>query len=404
MASASKRLRDPLVLVILVLAVAGWLAFLAMWINSNSQYQEQQEALVLLTTERDTLAAAVAEREAAEGSLAEIEAQITAAQQELAQSNAALETAQAELQTAQQNLSTTAAELEARRQELAGLTDQVTPLREEAEQLTAQLEAGEAQLAEMEQQLTDVGARLEQARRQEATITANVAQVSEEAATTTEELATTQAELQAAREQIASAQVQLADIATQTEAAGAELTTLRSNIDELEAQRAQLRAEVENYATQRQQLQPQVTDLAQTLASRSEELAAVERRIAEATAAARAPDAQATGNQTTDSGYGNYVSGGDSAVQGLVLELNEDDTFLLTDPRGRTVSGAFVLSDDQLVLEDGSGDIGDASFPMTCPATRQDGTLVIGPADECILSGMQFTRETPAQRPLLPQS
>ncbi|MBU1560140.1 MAG: hypothetical protein KKE70_04720, partial [Alphaproteobacteria bacterium] len=112
MTDLSKRLREPLVLSILIIALAGWIAFFAMWINAANQGGQQQQVIAALTAERDDVAARLTERETADGTLADTEAQLATAQQDLAAVTASRDNLNTELAQRESELATATEELE----------------------------------------------------------------------------------------------------------------------------------------------------------------------------------------------------------------------------------------------------------------------------------------------------
>jgi DNA repair exonuclease SbcCD ATPase subunit len=381
MSDLSQRLRDPLVMIILVIAIAGWLAFFAMWINAANQAGQLQQTVASLTSERDDVAQRLTAHETAQGELATLQEQIAQAQQDLAANSASLETVRNDLGARQKDLDTVTADLEARRTETTELQQQADAANQLTAELTEQQQNLQGQIDAANQQLTDIGARLEAARQQEAAATASAAQLTNEAATTTSSLADLQTQLQTAREQLTSAQTQLADLAGQSETAGTDLQALQQQLADLQTRRDQLTAEVQGYQTQRDELQPQVEQLAQTVTQRGEELKQIESRIA--TAVASADVAAAAGR---------YTVSGEGEARGLTLTLDPAGKFTLVDRTNRSVNGDYTLTDNQLMLTNVQGALGNAQFPMTCPVAANDNGFTIGDGPGCVLSGLAFDR------------
>jgi peptidoglycan hydrolase CwlO-like protein len=248
------------------------------------------------------------------------------------------------------------------------------------EELAARQAALQAEIGASEQQLLDVGTRLEDGRNSEQTATANLAQLTDEAAQATASLADTQSQLQAARSELSTAQQQLADATAQAEETGAQVTDLQTQIADLETRRATLESDVAGYEEQLAALQPQVEELTATLAQRSSELETVEAQIAE-----DVPAATATAPTGTS-----YAVSAEGAARGITLTLNDDETFSLVDRLNRTVNGSYTLSQDELVLSDATGRLGNASFPMTCPLEQDETGITIGDGEGCVLSGLRF--------------
>ncbi|MBU2303161.1 MAG: hypothetical protein KJ944_11240, partial [Alphaproteobacteria bacterium] len=124
MTDLSKRLREPLVLSILIIALAGWIAFFAMWINAANQGGQQQQVIAELTAERDDVAARLTEREA-DGTLADTEAQLATAQQDLAAVTASRDNLNTELAQRESELATATEELETLRADAAAVEQQL---------------------------------------------------------------------------------------------------------------------------------------------------------------------------------------------------------------------------------------------------------------------------------------
>ena len=85
------------------------------------------------------------------------------------------------------------------------------------------------------------------------------------------------------------------------------------------------------------------------------------------------------------------VSDGDTAL-GLSLTLSDEGRFTLTSADGRVVEGRYVLWDTELPLNDATGSLGNASFPMTCPISQSGAGFAVGQAEGCRLEGLQFNR------------
>lgn len=381
MANLSQRLREPLVLFLLVAAAFGWVAFFAMWINASTQGGTQQQTIAQLTAERDAATSQLSERAATGGSLQEVQRQLAAGQQELESVTASLDTARADLAAVSEELATNQAALETTRAETNAVNEQAAAAAQQVGELDAHRQALQAQIDEANSQLADIGTRLEEARALEATTTANVAQFTQEAASATATLSETQTQLQEARNQLSAAQTQMAELATQIETAGADLATLQQQVAELTGQRDTLAAELQSYQSQRDELQPQVEQLTATLASRSQELADVEAGLAGAMTTSDAAN-----------GLGRFTVSGEGSAQGLGLTLAQDGSFILESRNGRAVTGRYTLDDTQLRLTDATGDLGNATFPMVCPVTRTDAGFTIEPADTCALSDLTFER------------
>ena len=171
----------------------------------------------------------------------------------------------------------------------------------------------------------------------------------------------------------------MADLAGQTQSAQTALAQLQQQTAELESRRDQLSGELQSYQSQRDELQPQVEQLTSTLADRSQELADVEARLAETVASS---DASST--------LGQFIVSGEGSAQGLTLTLNEDASFTMASQSGRSVSGSYILADEELRLTDASGDLGNASFPMVCPISRTPSEFTVGSAEGCAISGLTF--------------
>ncbi|NGP18484.1 coiled-coil domain-containing protein [Devosia aurantiaca] len=388
MPNMSQRLREPLVLTILVLAIAGWLAFLAVWINSSGQSSNLQNQVSTLTSERDSLRGDLTLREQSDGALADVEAELATLQQQRDEAAAALETANTDLDARRSELDTTTQDLATRRSEAGAFEEDLASATAQTEELAARQAALQAEISSSNQQLLDVGTRLEEARRQEETAAASLAKIAEEAAAATASLAETQSELQSSRNELNTAQQELADSSAQTEAARTQVADLHAQSAELEARQAQLQNDVNGYQEQLTILQPQVEELTATLAQRSSELQNVETEIARSVAI---PDTETSSTQVGTI----YSVGAEGPARGLSLTLNDDETFELRDRINRTVTGSYTLSQDELVLSDASGRLGNATFPMTCPLEQDETGFTIGEAADCPLTGLRFDRVEP---------
>ena len=98
-----------------------------------------------------------------------------------------------------------------------------------------------------------------------------------------------------------------------------------------------------------------MTQLTETLAERSEQLAALEREVGDL-------------HEETASG----LSAGRFLGEQLTAEFRDDGTFRLGETGGRrAIEGRYTEKAGQLTLSEASGDLGTAVFPITC---RIEGT------------------------------
>ena len=379
MADFSQRLREPMVLALLVVAAIGWVAFFAMWFNSATQYGSQQETVAMLMTERDVAQAQLAEITATSGTLEELRGQASSSQAKLDATTQALETARADLSSRNDELVALDLQLETKQAVAEQLDTQVATATRAVSDLDASRQQLESEINQAQSQLTDIGARVEEARALEATVTTNVAQYTKEAAASAASLSRTQTQLQDTQEKLTAAQTQMADLAGQTEAAQSALAQLQQQTADLERRRDQLLGELQSYQSQRDELQPQVEQLTSTLADRSQELANVEAQLGESVASS---DAAST--------LGQFIVSGEGSAQGLTLTLNEDASFTMTSRSGRSVSGSYILADQELRLTDANGDLGNASFPMACSISRTPLGFTVGSTNGCAISGLTF--------------
>lgn len=378
----SQRLREPLVLTILVLAVAGWLAFLAMWANSAGQAGRLQAEVTTLTGERDAARTTLSEREQTEGAISDAKADLATVQTSLEQAKTDLSTTSSDLKARNDELDQASQSLEGQKQQAADLQKQMDEATSRTQELAARQAALQAEINSSTQQLTDVGSRLEEARRQEQTSTANLAQIADEAAKATASLADTQSQLQSSRQDFATAQGQLTDAKQQSETITAQVGELTNQLKQLQGQRDAILAEVQNYESQRQILQPQVEELTKTLADRSAQLQTVETQIA--------------ANATPVPALNTYEVKATGQGQGLRLTLNDDGSFELRGRTGNRVTGKYQMDDQKLVLSDAKGSTGTATFPMICPIERTDDGISVGKGDGCLISDLRFDRVTTA--------
>lgn len=371
MTDLSRRLREPLPLALLVLAVAGWIAVLAMWINTSMSSGQHQETLAHLSTERDQLAANLAERERTQGAIAQANAKLLDVEHQLGTVSTAFTAASTELEARQNELAQAVTQLE----ETTSSTETLLAQAEAAKQLLNEAASRQASIqAETEsatRQLGEVDTRLTEARRQEETATANIAQMAQEAAQNTTTLAQLQSDLQSSRTELIDAQNRLTEANIAAETARVDAEDAQARLAELTQAKTTLEAQVAAYSEQIKTLQPQVEEMTRTLAQRSAALESVENSLAQAIA----PSLEGTLYQTSG---------------GLKLTLGEDGRFTLSDRINREVTGRFAIADDQLTLSEASGRLGTAQFPMTCSYTQTENGFTLGEAENCVLAEQAF--------------
>ncbi|MBJ7578283.1 hypothetical protein JHC09_10345 [Devosia sp. MC532] len=376
MTDLSRRLREPLPLVLLVLAVAGWIAFVAMWINAGLSDRQQQGTLALLTSERDQLSATLAERDRTHGQIAQANAKLLDVEQQLGSVSTAFTAASTELEARQNELAQAVTHLEDTKSATQGLIEQADAAKQLLNEAASRQASIQAETESASRQLSEVDTRLTEARRQEETATTNVAQMAQEVATNSATLADLQSELQSSRTELLEAQDRLAQAKLATETANTAAQEAQAKLADLTQAKTTLETQVAAYSEQITMLQPQVEELTRNLTQRSTALQSVETNIAQAIA----PSLNGTTYETQS---------------GLKLTLLDTGSFTLSDSLNRQVSGRFVMAEGELTLSEASGRLGAAQFPMTCPYSETEDGFTLGQAEGCVLSDLTFTRADP---------
>jgi uncharacterized coiled-coil DUF342 family protein len=294
-------------------------------------------------------------------------------------------------------------QLEQARTDFATLEEETTTLRTERDTMQTELEQGREELAQIEsnltetqnritettQELSDIGERLESARQQEADLQATIAELSDEAAQLTEEAATAEQRIQTARDAEASLEQRMQDAQAQQDEIAQARDALQQSVDTLTQQRDNLASDTIAAEEQLQALQSMTSELSQVLAARSAQLQAIEERIGAVLDDTGADvRAQASGLAMATP----YV------YETVTLIFQPDGLFGMVNTRtDKSVNGAFAISDDIITLSEPDGDMGDATFPMRCGMTMENGELTLEDTDgSCaILGGVVFTQGEP---------
>lgn len=221
----------------------------------------------------------------------------------------------------------------------------------------AQIQDLQTRTAERAQELAEVGQRLESARAQEAATRETVSQLTDEAARLASEVSGAEQRVQQAREVEAGVQEQLNSARLEFSRLAEERISLDQGVADLSARREQLTADITAADQQRAALQAQVTEIASNLSTRTDELAELERRIADLqTEGAALSQAAAVG-----------IRPGEYAVGPVTAFFASDGTFRLSDAdAARHVTGRYAVESGVLTLSDAVGATGGARFPMRC--------------------------------------
>ena len=411
-AGLNTELKRPIPRALLAAAAVGWLLFLValFWnmadrrdyadqlITLEEGYRGEMEGLeqrlsgelTTIQAERDDVAARLLTTEEAVGTIETLAVQLTDAETQLADLDAEVQTLvsrrDAALTETQEAESTLAATQEALRLTTENLESSVTERDAALAALAtarAEISAGEDQIAAASQELIDVGARIEEARNEEAELRETIASLNDEATRLTTEMAESQAEVQSLRE----SEAELLSRVDALEATVGELTDRRENlaaaVAALEDRRSNLESDVAEVEDLRRTYQDQVQAITETLASRSDQIVELEQRIADLQA--RGSElAQPSPNQ--DGADASGVLGGGSpdasgpfadfagryTANAATATFSGDGRFLLQTDQGRMAEGEYTVSDTELRLEERSGNLGDAEFPMSCRISRDE--------------------------------
>jgi uncharacterized coiled-coil DUF342 family protein len=378
-------LKRPLPLLLLILAVVGWILVIWLWYagarterDLTAELQDERSAAQEIDAELSQLTATVATQEelnTAVASLAEERDQLTAERDAV---QAELEQARGELDSATQELEAARAELEATRAELDPLNQQLATFdqrRAEAEQA----------VVERTQELADVGQRLEEARTQEAELNETLAQLTEDAAQTTQEAADAEERLQAARDAEAQLETELAAAREAFEQIADQQAGLEAQVQTLTEHRDALIAETEAAGQQREAVQAQVSQLTDTLATRADDLSALEGRIT----GLQSETAEITSAAAAGLIPGRYLMGP------VVAVFAADGSFEMANAeQGTSATGRYQVEDGRLTLNEVEGDTGAATFPIICAISPEATGFSLHDQDgSCTLfSGQLFQR------------
>ena len=386
------RWRDPLTLSMTVLAVIGWGAVILIWVLSSREQSSASGRLAEIESERARLTTALQQQQETSGTAESLRTQIASGQQELSALTAQRESVQSELDAASARLQGAEAELTARNDELSRALAELETTSESVTTSQRELTVSQESLAQSTAELSAVGARLESARADEAAARQTLAQLSTDAAASSQQVADLERRLQQAREADAGAQQKIDEARRAQEELAQDRAALEDALAELEVRRGSLAEEVARAEQERTEIQTQITGLADTLAGRGSELAALEARIAEAQLQAEA----AMSTSTAGLSPGNYIG---RAPGGAVItaSFGADGTFTMS--RGGDIAraredivGRFSIEDNSVTFTEASGDLGAATFPMTCATEpTPNGFLVSDEASGCALQGTAFT-------------
>lgn len=262
----------------------------------------------------------------------------------------------------------------------------------ERSELRADYEASEAARAALQDELDqrrrsaarleDIAAEVESREQVLADVAASQNAAQAELAAIESEIATNRTRLDeqaaAARSADADADRRKAEAASAVAENAAQKAAMEEAIAGLQARRDELATDVASAEAHRTALQTEITDLAATLASRGEELAALEGRVGDLQAA----------NDEASGLSGTYRS------ERLAVTFNDDGTFRMSDlDGGRVVRGRYEREGGSLRLLDAEGDTGDATFPLRCGLSQVDAGFTFDRTPECgPLAGLAFVR------------
>ena len=396
---------------------------------------ELGERIALVETERDDLSARLVTTEETVGTIDSLQARLSEGEAQVVALEAEVEQATLRRDAAQAESDEIAATLEAQRTALAETSaalDEAAAERDAAREALVTIQAdrdeAEAQVARANEELVDIGARIEQARAAEAPLRETIAALTNDAAVLAEQTAEAEAAVQALREEEARLTDDISTLEERLASLEDQRVALAADVAALEERREALTEDVSDLESVRGTYQSQVQTLTETLTQRSEALTAVEERIAalqsqgaalalpddgrgaeasaggsdgeptqaadesteETTGEADAPadaDGASAGDAAEDFA-GSYVADGVSAV------FDAEGTFRMETERGRSAEGRYTVSADALRLEEATGDVRGAEFPMICDLEAQEDGFALSAQDgSCrYLDGLVFQR------------
>jgi len=375
-------LRRPVPLLLAALALLGWIVAIGFMVSRASVADRLETA----ETERSDLAAQLQTQQQASGELADLQARLASTNDEVTQITRGREAAQQELAAAQGALADAQRQADERRAELTQLTAELQTSRAELEAKQGQLTETENSVAARSQELADVGQRLETARAQEVQSRATLAQLAEEAAKASAQVSEAEQRIQQARQSEAETEKQITDARDEA----IRLTEERRNLDqavvELAARRQALADDSAKAEQRRTELQSEITRMSETLAARSQELAALETRIGELQGrGANLGDAAGLGLQP-----GRYSAGP------VEVTFAADGAFKMQQKgRERLVTGRYKIDEGVLTLFDAIGETGNTQFPMACRVQPEAlGFRLAKEGNTCaVFDGVSFERQ-----------
>lgn len=376
-------MRRPLPVALALLAAIGWIAAIVLGISRASVERHLTAEITSGQAARVELANQLEAERSAAGELSEIQNRIASANAEHAALTGQREAVQAELVATQSSLAELQQLVEQRRSELAAAETRAEALNQQIEAHQAQVQDLQTRTGERTQELSDVGQRLEGARAQEAQTRNTVSQLTQEAARLASDVSQAEQRAQQAREAEAGVQEQLEAARLEFSRMAEERTSLEQGVAELSARREQLMAEINAAGEQRAALQSQVTELANNLSARTDELANVERRIADLQREGAAlSQAAAVGVRP-----GEYKAGP------LTAFFASDGSFRMSDSDGsKHVTGRYSVESGILTLSDAVGATGGATFPVRCQVEPQPSGFRLLEVDRScsVFSGVSF--------------
>ncbi|MBA3520092.1 MAG: hypothetical protein H0T75_21185 [Rhizobiales bacterium] len=379
-------LRRPVPLILAALAVIGWIVAIGFMISRASLETNLTGEVARVEATRADLAAQLEAQQQASGEIADLRNGITAATAEIAELNQGRDAAQAEVAAVQAELADAQRQADARRGEVA-------TLQSDFDRLNEQLAASQTRLTEVEnsitartQEVAEVGQRLETARAQEVQTRGTVAELSEDASRLSAQVSEAEQRIQEARQSEADSETQLSNSRAELIRITEGRTSLEQLTADLAARREALAADNQAAEGRRQALQAEITTMAETLATRTEELAALERRI---------QDLQGEGAQLGAAAGLGLRPGRYSAGPMDVLFASDGAFRMAKTGSARAVTGRYSVQNDVLTFFDALGDTGTAQFPMACSIEPEaSGFRLTDAGNSCaVFNGVSFERQ-----------
>jgi chromosome segregation ATPase len=388
-------MKRPIPIMLGIVAIVGWIY-----------------AFVLMG-ERTDLRTDLADQTQAVGTVEDLQREATALTSETDALTAQRDDISAEITTQRSRMSNLKIEVAAAQSHLDQITseqstieDQITPMREEIAGFdTARAEA-ETNLTAATQELADVGSRLTEARASQAQLQEQLSVLTDDTSRLAQEASDAEVRVQKAREAEAASQTAVATAIEQLEGLTAERDSVSKALEDMTQRRDQLMADTMAAEEQQQSVQAIITQLSDDLATRSQILADIERRITdlqdqnaqenqdtqvqdtqEQEPSDQDVEVQSNEQAATTLAPGSYSSGAISMI------LAEDGQFTLSHAkREEEVAGRYEASEGQLTLIDAKGDVGTTIFPMTCGVQRAEAGFALAQVGEqvCPLAGLMW--------------